>query len=563
MNQSTLSILESYRGKTVLVTGTSGFVGKVWLAMVLDRIPEIGKLVVVLRKKGLRPVSHRFEKIVNTSPVFKPLHDRFGADLSDYISERVEVIEGDISKPDFGMDADTAARVKAECDLVINCAGLVDFNPDVRQAIGSNIDGAIYAADFAIEADCQLVHVSTCYVRGRNDGRVDESITVGYSPNGETIDPAAEVETMREVIAELEAAHATEDAEAVLAVEVRQKIKDRGLDETNATLFKNMLRRERQQKLKRVMARIGTERADALGWPNTYTWSKSLAEQLLAMRADEAGLDYTVLRPAIVESSRYFPFAGWNEGFNTSGPVVYVLGTYVRHLPAGDDVPFDVIPVDMVCNGITIAGAAVMAGTHNSVYQAASSGSNCIYMKRAVELTALAHRKQLRRSGSTAMDRMLRARFDCRTSKVDHALALPRIQRTARSISKTMRGLPKSLPKPVRSQGKAVAKAAELADKQLKGVQKVFEVFQPFIHDHRWVFETEAMKRHQVAEPEFAFEPESIDWRSYWMDVHVPGLYRWTFPTYEGKAAETHKPAHAFSLRTKAVAAPQRKRAAS
>ncbi|MFT5432444.1 MAG: thioester reductase-like protein [Myxococcota bacterium] len=552
--------MDSYVGKTVLVTGTSGFVGKVWLAMMLDRVQDIGKLIIVLRKKGLRPVSNRFEKILNSSPVFKPLHEKFGADLARFISDRVEIVEGDISKPNFGTDDVTAARLQKESDLVINCAGLVDFNPDVRMAIGSNIDGAVYAADFAVEAECPLVHVSTCYVQGRKDGRVDESITIGYTPTGEEMDPQVELDAMRAVIAKVEAAHATPEAETELVADVRQKIIDRDMDKDNETLFKNMLRRERGQKLKKALATIGTERADKMGWPNTYTWSKSLAEQLLARRAEETGLAYTVLRPAIVESSRDFPFAGWNEGFNTSGPVVYVLGTYVRHMPCREDVPFDVIPVDMVCNSITIAGAAVMAGTHRPVYHAASSGRNGMSIKRAVELTALGHRQQLRKSGGSAMDRIVRSRFDCRTSAIEHPLALPRIQRTARSLSKTFRNLPKGLPKGVRAQGKAVAKAAELADKQLKGVQKVFEVFQPFIHDHRWIFESDAMNTHNVVEPEFQFNPESIDWRSYWLDVHVPGLYRWTFPTYEGKAAETYTPAVKFKLAAP-KAAPRKKAA--
>ena len=33
----------------------------------------------------------------------------------------------------------------------------------------------------------------------------------------------------------------------------------------------------------------------------------------------------------------------------------------------------------------------------------------------------------------------------------------------------------------------------------------------------------------------FAFDVESIDWRTYWIDVEVPGLRIWTFPLLDGR----------------------------
>ena len=63
-----------------------------------------------------------------------------------------------------------------------------------------------------------------------------------------------------------------------------------------------------------------------LGWPNTYTFTKSLGESLLATRG--AGLPIAIVRPSIVETSTHQPFRGWNEGINTSAPLSYLLGTY-------------------------------------------------------------------------------------------------------------------------------------------------------------------------------------------------------------------------------------------
>ena len=66
------------------------------------------------------------------------------------------------------------------------------------------------------------------------------------------------------------------------------------------------------------------KRAEHLGWPNTYTFTKSLGESLLAQRG--RNLAIAIVRPSIVESSQRTPFTGWNEGINTSGPLSYLLG---------------------------------------------------------------------------------------------------------------------------------------------------------------------------------------------------------------------------------------------
>ena len=87
-----ISIRESYADKQILVTGTSGFLGKVWLVMLLERVPDVSKVYVLLRKKGLRPVTHRFEKLVNTSAAFKPLHRTHGANLSKWLRKQTTTL---------------------------------------------------------------------------------------------------------------------------------------------------------------------------------------------------------------------------------------------------------------------------------------------------------------------------------------------------------------------------------------------------------------------------------------------------------------------------------------
>src|SRR5258708_19064018 len=87
------------------------------------------------------------------------------------------------------------------------------------------------------------------------------------------------------------------------------------------------------------------------------------------------------------------PFAGWNEGINTSGPLSYLLGTNFRQLPSNERKCLDVIPVDMVTRGMTLIAAALVKRNHARLYQLATSAINPVNMARSIELTGLAHRK--------------------------------------------------------------------------------------------------------------------------------------------------------------------------
>src|SRR6185437_7359967 len=96
----------------------------------------------------------------------------------------------------------------------------------------------------------------------------------------------------------------------------------------------------------------GIKRARELGWPNTYTLTKSLAESLIVKHG--AGVPVAIVRPAIVETSTHKPFCGWNEGINTSASLSYLLGTIFRQLPSNERKRLDIIPVDGVCAGMTL-----------------------------------------------------------------------------------------------------------------------------------------------------------------------------------------------------------------
>ena len=91
-----------------------------------------------------------------------------------------------------------------------------------------------------------------------------------------------------------------------------------------------------------------------------------------------------------------------------------------------------------------------------------------------------------------------------------------------------------------------------------EAVDKMVDLYQPFVHDNQYIFVSEALFAAPIVEPEFDCDPRNISWREYWLDVHVPGLRKWCFPLFENKTPPGYTPRHAFKLpRPQPPAAPQ------
>src|SRR5438309_8274304 len=178
-----LSVRAAMAGKHVMLVGVTGFIGKVWLANTLLDLPELGRIYLLIRRQKSNPAERRFEKMVEESPVFDPLFERYGSEFPDFLREKVEIIEGDVTQPGLGLTADTSRRLQKNLDLIINSSGLTDFNPDLRDALAANTDAPLNLLEFVrTSVHAGLLHLSTCYVAGEHDGRVSERLTPNYNP---------------------------------------------------------------------------------------------------------------------------------------------------------------------------------------------------------------------------------------------------------------------------------------------------------------------------------------------------------------------------------------------
>src|SRR4051812_21000855 len=88
-----ISAIDAFSNKTMLLLGGTGFVGKVVLAMVLDRFPELKHLVVQVRRKKNMSGEQRFFSEILQSPPLRPTVARFGEPI---IRGKVQVVEGDL-----------------------------------------------------------------------------------------------------------------------------------------------------------------------------------------------------------------------------------------------------------------------------------------------------------------------------------------------------------------------------------------------------------------------------------------------------------------------------------
>jgi fatty acyl-CoA reductase len=527
-----LSVHASLAGKKILLIGGTGFIGKVWLANLLADLPEIGKVFVLVRRNRSTSSLERFQKMVETSPVYGPLAKRHGAGFADFLRERVEVVEGDVTKPGLGMAPETRAELAASLDLIVNSSGLTDFNPDLRDALSSNVNAVSYLLDFLRE--CRhgaLLHLSTCYVAGQRDGRIHEIAAANYNPAGiARFDAEQEWHSLENFIRETEA----RSESAGVAEELRKQAlgKEHAAKDLHGVALENQVRKNRLRWIRQTLTEAGTRRANELGWPNTYTLTKSLAESLIVnftRRSPQTPV--AIVRPAIVESSIRQPFLGWNEGINTSASLSYLLGTYFRQLPTNERKCLDIVPVDLVCRGMTLVSAALMAGCHEAVYQIASSVTNPCDMGRSIELTGLGHRRHYR--AQNGLKHRIKLKFDAiPVSKARYeTLSAPAQKAIVQAIQRGVEPFGFQMPTLARR------------ERELDKVTKLIALFEPFILHNDHIFEAANIERLSASlaaeeRAEFSYDVRELDWWNYWINVHIPALRKWCYPLIEGRAPE-------------------------
>jgi HAD superfamily hydrolase (TIGR01490 family) len=395
-----LSITAALAGSRILVTGATGFLGTALVERLLRSVPDC-EIAVLVRPTRRLSAPERTKREIVRNDCFDRLRNEWGEGFADQIERRLVSLAGDVSQDGLGLDDDGRA-VLASCDIVIHSAATVSFDAPLDTAVEVNLLGpsrvaaAIAAAigvrgqDHPDRAPTHLVTVSTAYVAGTHQGQATETLFTEAVRSGARAWTHTTVTTDVDINAEIDSARRLRKD---LGSESRRpeplsrftKAARSELGAAGTHVLAERAEKLRDDWVRKQLVEAGRARAQALGWPDAYAFTKALGERALVR--SHPGLPITVVRPSIIESALSEPRPGWIRGFRMAEPIIvsYARGL-LKEFPGIPEGVVDVIPVDMVVAALVAVAAAGPDPEGASVYQVASSVRNPLRYGELVSL---------------------------------------------------------------------------------------------------------------------------------------------------------------------------------
>ncbi|KAF5280111.1 hypothetical protein FQA39_LY18145 [Lamprigera yunnana] len=281
------SVSDFYAGKTVFVTGGTGFMGKVLLEKLLRSCSGVSKIYLLIRPRKGQSAQERLQQLLH-SPLFDVMRKERPTDL-----QKVLPIEGDITQPELAISASDREFLSQCVNIVFHSAATVKFDEKLKCSVTINLLGTQRLVELCrrmtqLEA---LVHVSTAYCNC-DRAKVEEKVYPS------TVGP----EQIASVVEALE---------------------ENLVDTLTPKLVGNR--------------------------PNTYTFTKALAESWL--KENRGDLPLVIVRPSIVISSIHGPLKGWVDNWNGPTGIIAAAGKGLfRTMLCDPKKKADLVPVDMVIN---------------------------------------------------------------------------------------------------------------------------------------------------------------------------------------------------------------------
>ena len=292
-----LSVPDYYAGRSIFITGGTGFMGKILIEKLLRSCPDISHIYVLTRaKRGVDP-QIRFQDILE-GRLFAPLRNN-----NPNILKKVVAIRGDVTEPKLGMSSSDEELIIDTVSVILHVAATVKFDDEMNNAIRMNVIGTYSIIDLAkkIKNLSSIVHTSTAYVHCYRPWTNKDQCGEQFYPM-----PIGKYDSL--------------SPEELIAV--YEDAKKNGVDKTD----------------------------DILGtFPNTYIFTKVWAEKVLSEIATD--LPIVIMRPSIVTASWKEPFPGWVDNLN--GPTGILAAAGVGLMQTMYCIRWkraDLIPVDLACN---------------------------------------------------------------------------------------------------------------------------------------------------------------------------------------------------------------------
>ncbi|KAJ0986855.1 hypothetical protein J5N97_005211 [Dioscorea zingiberensis] len=480
--------MESLDNKSILVTGATGFLAKLFVEKVLRTQPNVKKLYLLVRANDSISAKHRVEKEVVSKELFDVLREKYDdASFDLFFWNKVHVVQGDVTMENLGIrDATLIEVLLRDVDFIVNSAATTRFIERYDVALNTNTFGARNAILFAKKCVNlkMFLHISTAYVTKEKKGIVSEKIV----ESDEVSTPRMETEI------EL----------------IESKMKE----------FKNNCTSENDTKI--YMKKLGIERANKFGWPNVYSFTKAMGEfQVAKLRGT---IPVVIHRPTIILSTYKEPFPGWIEGVRTidQSIISYGKGELVC-FPARLNAVVDVIPGDLVVNAML----ASMISTNYSdnlnsilIYHVGSSAKNIMrfhvipdtshkyfsmnpYSKKDGELVAV--KKPLFLPTLSLFSMYMFARYKLPLQSLSLMAVLLCSQRLKRRYGKLNQ----------------IYKSCMQMAKAYSPYSLMFGRFDDT--------NTEMLRRRMNNKDQelFYFDPKCINWDQFMMEIHIPGVIKY------------------------------------
>ena len=360
-------IAEALKGKTILVTGSTGFLGKSIVEKCLRAIPDVGRLNLAIRSSARRPAAERLEREVLSSPAFKRLKEELGEEaFAKLVKEKIAVVAIDLGRDGLGL-SDSGREQLRECDIVIHSAAAVEFDNPADLSAQTNLLGAARMVEAlkASGARPHLVHISTAYVGGMLRGLVREEAP---------LDPGLNWRHEAEVLTNLRGPVEEESRSPEILNRLSREARSR-MGPAGTPAVARATERLRDRWVKDRLVERGRIQARAMGFSDIYSFTKAMAEHAVVELHGDIPL--SIVRPTIIESALDEPFPGWLEGFRMAEPLILAFGRGIlRDFSGLPDSVLDIIPADYVVNTVLAVAANPPPDTKPRVYHAASGSRN-------------------------------------------------------------------------------------------------------------------------------------------------------------------------------------------
>jgi HAD superfamily hydrolase (TIGR01490 family) len=505
-------IEEGLSGKSLVITGSTGFLGKSIVEKCLRTLPGIRRLTLAIRSSARRPARERLEREVLASPAFRRLREELGEErFRALTAEKLAVLELDLGRDDLALSEEGREALR-RCDVLIHSAAAVEFDNPADLSAQTNLLGASRLVQVLrdIGAQPHLVHVSTAYVGGMLRGLVREEMP---------LDPGLNWRHEGQVLSTLRPAVEEESRRPEVLDQLRRQVRSR-LGPAGTPAQARAVERLRDRWVKDRLVERGRAHARAMGFTDIYSFTKAMAEHAVVELHGDIPL--SIVRPSIIESAVAEPFPGWLEGFRMAEPIILAFGRAALQDFSGlPDSLLDIIPADLVVNAVlAVASSPPPAGEHR-IYHAASGSRNPLRLRGIHDNCAEYFGKHPLRDRWGQAIGAPKWTFPSRGELVGRGrLALWAVETAQQVVERLPLG------------GTATRWSDQLNDERsrLERVLNLAELYGVYV-EVDCIFDTRNLmglwERMPESERErFGFDPALYDWRHYFQDVHLPTVVR-------------------------------------